>query len=238
MSSPFRPEPQSAAPSDWPGKDVSLDDFTEGSFDDVEEDRSPQWLWCLLSVAGGNQVWVHHQAEHHPDGLLYRAAGPLPANDAGIRVYSGATEIRLKKTGLVSSEALLLGAAPSCVAPQDLSTGLQPRSRGRSYVDSNTLDPSIPIADDALVDQRCPRFPRDIFIRMARSGKFPAQKIGKRWVARYGDVKRVFETTGTSPRPRPTDSNTTAKSDAEQKDKPDSLEPFRQKYGLKPRVGG
>jgi hypothetical protein len=32
---------------------------------------------------------------------------------------------------------------------------------GSEYVDANTLDPSIALADDTPSDQRCPRFPRD-----------------------------------------------------------------------------
>lgn len=183
-----------------PEDTVSLADFVEVPASDDEVPEASQWVWCCVSARYGNQVWQHSQIENHPDGLRFRAAGPLRPNDAGIRIFSGGTEIRLKKTGLVSNQALVLGAAPSCVAPQHPSTGSQPASRGRSYTDSNTLDPSIPISDDTLVDQRCPRFPRDIYVRMARSGAFPATKIGKRWVARYGDVKRAFESYGSLPR--------------------------------------
>jgi len=235
MSSPFRPESQNAASSQWPGKDVSLDDFTEASFDDVEgEDESPHWLWCLLSVSGGNQVWVHSAAENHPDGLRFRPTGPLPAGDAGVRIFSSGTEIRLKRAGFVSNDALVLGAALSCVPTRERPAALQSRHKRRSYTDANTLDPSIPIADDSLVDQRCPRFPRDIFMRMARAGAFPARKIGKRWVARFGDVRRAFDA-----RSNATELNAAVPKPADEPSRrdtpPDPMNSLRRKYGIKER---
>ena len=121
---------------------------------DDEVPEASQWVWCCVSARYGNQVWQHSQIENHPDGLRFRAAGPLRPNDAGIRIFSGGTEIRLKKTGLVSNQALVLGAAPSCVAPQHPSTGSQPASRGRSYTDSNTLDPSIPDGTHIPIEER------------------------------------------------------------------------------------
>lgn len=226
MSAPFHRVFDAVEP---PEDTICLADFVEVPEDDDAVPEAPQWVWCLLSVSGGHQVWAHSQVERHPDGLLYRAAGPLRPNDAGVRIYSGGTEIRLKKAGLVSSQALVLGAAPSCTPMQEQLAESQSRYKRRAHVDSNTLDPSIPISDDTLVDQRCPRFPRDIFVRMARSGAFPAAKIGKRWVAKYGDVKRAFEATGSS---APTRYSTRNSTRTPSPLTPDGLDNLRQLLGF------
>jgi hypothetical protein len=193
MASPFQSRSSSAAPSQWPGRDVSLSDFTAESLrDDGEVDRSPHWLWCLLSTAGGNQVWVHSPVENHPDGLRYRPAGPLPAGDAGIRVYSGATEIRLRKTGLVSSEALVLGARggdnPVPIVAQPASTaGRRRRGKAKRY------PPPDPLLPDSVVHQRMDLVPEPMFLRMAKDREFPSFREKQLVCAHWKDVEQALK---------------------------------------------
>lgn len=52
--------------------------------------------------------------------------------------------------------------------------------------------PSSALSDDTIVDQRSVPAPRDLFLRLARNGAFPSQRVGKRVVARWGDVRRAF----------------------------------------------
>jgi len=193
MSNPFQPRSGSPAPADWPGTDVSLDDFTEASFaGDVEEDRGPHWLWCLVSTAGGNQVWVHSPVENHPDGLRFRAAGPLPANDAGIRVYSGGTEIRLRKTGFVSSQALVLASReegdPVPIAAQPPPT-VDRRRRGKA----KRYPPPSPLLPDSVVHQRMDLVPEPMFLRMAKDREFPSFREKQLVCAHWKDVERALK---------------------------------------------
>jgi len=52
--------------------------------------------------------------------------------------------------------------------------------------------PSNTLGDDAIVDQRSVPAPPDLYLRLARNGAFPSHKLGKRVLARWGDVRRVF----------------------------------------------
>lgn len=51
---------------------------------------------------------------------------------------------------------------------------------------------SAGLSDDAIVDQRSVPAPPDLYLRLAREGRFPSNKIGKRICARWGDVKAAF----------------------------------------------
>ncbi len=48
------------------------------------------------------------------------------------------------------------------------------------------------LSDETIVDQRTAPVPRDLYLRLAREGRFPSKKIGKRVVANWGDVKAAF----------------------------------------------
>jgi len=52
--------------------------------------------------------------------------------------------------------------------------------------------PPNTLGDDAIVDQRSVPAPADLYLRLARNGAFPSQKLGKRVLARWGDVRRAF----------------------------------------------
>jgi hypothetical protein len=47
--------------------------------------------------------------------------------------------------------------------------------------------------DDRFVDQRSGLLPKVLYLRLAREGAFPSSKIGKRVVARWGDVRVAVE---------------------------------------------
>lgn len=46
-----------------------------------------------------------------------------------------------------------------------------------------------PLLDEAIIDQRSGLVPKDLYLRLARGGAFPSSKIGKRILARWGDVR-------------------------------------------------
>jgi hypothetical protein len=84
-----------------------------------------------------------------------------------------------------------------------------------------------PIHDDTIVDQRSGLVPKDLYLRLARQSAFPSRKIGKRIVARWGDVRAAF-TRGPSVRQaRP--------SSTPPEPKHDRLDGLRQQLGLAPK---
>jgi hypothetical protein len=48
------------------------------------------------------------------------------------------------------------------------------------------------LSDDSIVDQRSVPAPRDLYLRLARTAAFPSRKLGKRILARWGDVRAAF----------------------------------------------
>lgn len=53
--------------------------------------------------------------------------------------------------------------------------------------------PTGPIPEDRFVDQRDGLLPKQLYLRLAREEAFPSSKIGKRVVARWGDVRAAIE---------------------------------------------
>jgi len=56
--------------------------------------------------------------------------------------------------------------------------------------------PAGPVPDDRFIDQRDGLVSKALYLRLAREGAFPSSKIGKRVVARWGDVRTAIETRG------------------------------------------
>lgn len=56
--------------------------------------------------------------------------------------------------------------------------------------------PVGPVLDDRFIDQRDGLVPRALYLRLAREAAFPSSKIGKRVVARWGDVRTAIEGRG------------------------------------------
>jgi len=56
--------------------------------------------------------------------------------------------------------------------------------------------PVGPVPDDRFIDQRDGLVPKPLYLRLAREGAFPCSKIGKRVVARWGDVRAAIEARG------------------------------------------
>ncbi len=56
--------------------------------------------------------------------------------------------------------------------------------------------PIGPVPDDRFIDQRDGLVPKPLYLRLAREGAFPSSKIGKRVVARWGDVRAAIEARG------------------------------------------
>ena len=62
----------------------------------------------------------------------------------------------------------------------------------QQLVEQGQEAPPGTLADDAIVDQRSVPAPPDLYLRLARNGAFPSQRLGKRVVAKWGDVRRAF----------------------------------------------
>jgi hypothetical protein len=85
--------------------------------------------------------------------------------------------------------------------------------------------PPSTLADDAIVDQRCVPAPPDLFLRLARNGAFPSQKVGKRVLAQWGDVRRaLLGGPGLNKAPR--------RDPARAAPEDDGLNPLRERMGL------
>ena len=52
--------------------------------------------------------------------------------------------------------------------------------------------PPLNLSDDAYIDQRSGLVDQDLYLRLYRAGAFPAKRVGKRIVARWGDVRAVL----------------------------------------------
>src|SRR5688500_17453121 len=52
--------------------------------------------------------------------------------------------------------------------------------------------PVPPACDDAYIDQRSGLVPLDVYLRLHREGAFSAKRVGKRIVARWGDVRAAL----------------------------------------------
>ena len=50
--------------------------------------------------------------------------------------------------------------------------------------------------DDAFVDQDAGLYDREVYLRLSRAGAFPVKTVGKKRVARWGDVKTAFARKG------------------------------------------
>lgn len=71
----------------------------------------------------------------------------------------------------------------------------------RRATQRDLISASGPPCDDAFVDQRSGLAPPDLYLRLYRAGVFPARRIGKRIVARWGDVREALGGTTTAPAP-------------------------------------
>lgn len=88
---------------------------------------------------------------------------------------------------------------------------------------------SVPLSDDSIVDQRCAPVPKDLYLRLARSGAFPSKRIGKRICARWADVRAAFANYGKQPKPSVAKTKPAAPEDG--------LDDLRREIGLVPKGG-
>jgi hypothetical protein len=52
---------------------------------------------------------------------------------------------------------------------------------------------SAPLRDDTYIDQRSGLLSKEVYLRLAREGAFPVTPIGKRILARWGDVRAALD---------------------------------------------
>ena len=82
----------------------------------------------------------------------------------------------------------------------------QPEASDRRSKESPSSS-STRLSPDAFVDQRSGLVERRMYLRLAREKAFPSKKVGKRVVARWGDVQAALSPAPASPAPRPPNDN-------------------------------
>jgi hypothetical protein len=96
-------------------------------------------------------------------------------------------------------------------------TALQERSEGSEARGSDR------IPEDAFIDQSSALVTRKVYLRLAREKSFASKKVGKRVIARWGDVRAALM-----------DNNEhVAQADGEE----EALDALRRSVGLQPKVG-
>jgi len=101
--------------------------------------------------------------------------------------------------------------------------------RSRKTRGSDVARSDEPLPDDAYIDQRSGRVPKDIFLRLHREKRIPTTKYGKRIYARWGDVKKALDAGRGEVRERP--------APVEPKPEDDGLDALRKMVGLQPKGG-
>lgn len=148
-----------------PSTDVAAERKTYGIEDIGISDPIPAEVrdYEHSDVEEPQKFWVLHWAHHLPeDGLEYRA------------VFDG--------PGPSARESPKLDAE---VVAGHIARALAPQLR-------KLVRPVVVPPDDAFVDQDAGLFDREVYLRLARKGAFPATTVGKKRVARWGDVKAAF----------------------------------------------
>lgn len=79
------------------------------------------------------------------------------------------------------------------------------------------------IAADTFIDQGNPLVPRKLYLQLARQQSFPSKKVGKRVIARWGDVQATLMENS--------EQATQADGDG------GALDALRRSVGLQPKVG-
>lgn len=74
-------------------------------------------------------------------------------------------------------------------AVRELLNGIDRRLLGEAVPTESPKRPEPMLNDDTVVDQRSVPAPRDLYLRLARAKAFRSNKIGKRILARWGDVR-------------------------------------------------
>jgi hypothetical protein len=77
-------------------------------------------------------------------------------------------------------------------AVRELLNAIDRRLFGEAVPTESPKRPEPALNDDAVVDQRSVLAPRDLYLRLARAKAFPSNKIGKRVLARWGDVRAAL----------------------------------------------
>lgn len=183
--------------------------------------RTPWDRVAEVDRGGGPVVLPGVDNPHIPNHVV-APAPPDPGSQPRARfearvLRNGKVELPLE---LLSPVMSLLGSwwreQPGLVPPGPSS----PRSLGSSVV---------PLTDDTIVDQRIAPVPRDLYLRLARSGAFPSKRIGKRIVAKWADVRAAFEGTPRA-HEQPDGKGNPASPD-------DGLDDLRREIGLVPKGG-
>ena len=158
--------------------------------------------------------WVRVQAEQVPIGTRGGCSAVGPA-----RVC-------------IEPDAHLVASAANAILRAVTPVAELLASRVTVPVPSQSKPPAEPgpstsgLSDDAYVDQRSELLDRQTFLRMARRGAFPSKKVGKRVLARWGDIKAALQPK--TERVMPNSHSAEGK---------DDLDNIRKMVGLQPKHG-
>jgi hypothetical protein len=86
-----------------------------------------------------------------------------------------------------------------------------------------------PLSDDAYIDQRSGLLAKEVFLRLHREKRIPTTKVGKRILARWGDVKEALRPQPQAAKPR--------QASVEEPPVDDGLDGLRRMVGLQPKGG-
>ena len=164
-------------------------------------------------------------------GVSMEEAAVLLAKSNMSALSARLAEARAKAVELGVVRPKLLGRDAMGDAPDDGGTS-DAHGPIMQALPSSTQDPDG-LADDAFIDQRDERVPnRRIYLRLAREGAFPSRKVGKRIIARWGDVKAAL--TPDRPNTKPSPQGARPKN----QDAPDDgLDDLRRSVGLDTKGG-
>jgi hypothetical protein len=124
-----------------------------------------------------------------------------PLTELTVEVLRLEAEVLQEESGvlLLDARARHVFSRLARVEARFLELGLGPIGSLRRQDSKPEVQPAAPAAtigpvpDDRFIDQRDGLVPKPLYLRLAREGAFPSSKIGKRVVARWGDVRAAIE---------------------------------------------
>ena len=188
---------------------VSSDD-AEG---DVADNASPSKDNQLRSLAA--------ETHHLEAGVSMEEAAVLLAESKMASLGARLAKARARAIELGLARPKVLGVEER----SGLAVEPEPSSTSVSRHESRPSGPQDYLPDDAFIDQTNERLPsRRLYLQLARDGAFLSTKVGKKIIARWGDVKAAFSV-HRSPKKLPSPGD-------------DGLDGLRRNVGLQPKGRG
>lgn len=142
-----------------------------------------------------------------------------PQRTEGVQATAAVLDLRAPP----ADEAPTVAVLHELRAVRDLLSKIEGRLVGETKAPQERKQRVPVLSDDSIIDQRTVSAPPELYLRLARAGAFPSNKIGKRICARWGDVKEAFLGPGVRSASVPT---------VTQGSPPDGLDGLRRQLGL------